>query len=338
MNSHQQPPPAFICERKHISRHQIASSLKIYNSYYENQKNMQLSCYQEQGQLVITGLLEILWGVRRPIRFKIQDEKQTSSSDLIELPEPVGSSISKSVMVRWGEFDDLYHISDLEETRKTENEETDDQEAYSSFDTSTLKPRGNEDSDSPSLYRTMSDAALVKKRIRPHTTEQRDMQNHRFSINGHFYNYKTSIFTPAFGSQTKVAAHSNMKTEEVIEQLLYKFKIENSPHEFALYIIHGSGEKKRLKSTDCPLLERILQGPSGKAARFFLMDRDAEVVSSDVAQYIKFNLPFLESILQKLNEEEKREIQKTMAKYQKEKTHLLQHLHSRRLRRTETAV
>nr|XP_033817696.1 ras association domain-containing protein 6 isoform X3 [Geotrypetes seraphini] len=317
---------------------QLASLLKTYNCYYEDQKNMQLSSYQEQGQLVFMGLLEILWGVRRPIRFKIQDEKQTSSSDLIELPEPVGSSISKSVMVRWGEFDDLYHISDLEESTKTENEETNDQEAYPSYGSSTLRPKGNEDLDSPSLYRTMSDAALVKKRIRPHATDRREVQHHRFSINGHFYNYKTSIFTPAFGSQTKVATHSNMKTEEVLEQLLYKFKIENSPHEFALYIIHASGEKKKLKSTDCPLLERILQGPSGKAARFFLMDRDAEEVSSDVAQYIKFNLPFLESILQKLNEEEKREIQKTVAKYYKEKTHLLQHLHSRRVRRTETAV
>ncbi|XP_029454712.1 ras association domain-containing protein 6 isoform X2 [Rhinatrema bivittatum] len=320
-------------------RNQLTSLLKTYNCYYEDQKNMQLSFHQEQGQpVVIAGLLEILWGVQRPIRFMIQDEKQTPSSALIELPEPVGSSISKSVMIRWGEFEDLYHISDMDEMVKTENEETNGQEVYPSYDNSTLRPKGNVDPDSPSLYRTMSDAALVKKRIKPNTAERRETQHHRFSINGHFYNYKTSIFTPAFGSQTKVSTNSNMKTEEVIEQLLHKFKIENSPHEFALYIIHASGEKKRLKSTDYPLWERILQGPSGKIARFFLMDRDAEEVSSDVAQYIKFNLPILESILQKLNEEEMREIQKTIAKYHKEKTNLLQHLHGRRPRRTETTV
>lgn len=41
-------------------------------------------------------------------------------------------------------------------------------------------------------------------------------------------------------------------------------------------------EKKQLKNTEIPLLERILQGPSEKIAQFFLMDRDAEEVSSDV--------------------------------------------------------
>lgn len=113
-------------------------------------------------------------------------------------------------------------------------------------------------------------------------------------------------------------------------------------HDYILKYIYLS-EKKKLKDIDCPLWERLLQGPSGSIARMFLMDREAEEISGDVstywnissylllsylkilnmlfvflfrqvAQYIKFNLPLLENILQRLNEEEEREIQRTVDK------------------------
>lgn len=108
-------------------------------------------------------------------------------------------------------------------------------------------------------------------------------------------------------------------------------------------------EQRRLKKTDVPLLHRLIQGPSKENARIFLMDKDATEISSDVwilspwiclsflltqhlsqnlhyflfcfalfpfqvAQYINFHFPLLESILQRLNEEEKREIQRTITK------------------------
>nr|XP_020009684.1 ras association domain-containing protein 6-like [Castor canadensis] len=129
-----------------------------------------------------------------------------------------------------------------------------------------------------------------------------------------------------------------MKTEEVIKQLLQKFKIENSPQDFALYIIFASGEQRRLKKTDVPLLQRLLQGPSKNNARLFLMDKDAEEISRDVAQYINFHFTFLESILQKLNEEEKRDIQRTITKFNTEKAIILKYLQSKQLVRTETTV
>ncbi|XP_075464351.1 ras association domain-containing protein 6 isoform X2 [Ascaphus truei] len=335
-NSQLPPPLAFINETKYITRSQLKSLLKTYNCFYKDQKNLQLLYHQEEsGPIVVSGLIEIFWGVQLPIRFKMQDEKYISSES-IQLPEVIGSSIAKSGMMRWGEFDDLYRIS--EETTRNSDEDTEDKNDYLSYDSSTLRPKLNDNPDSPSLYRTMSDAALVKKRIRPDTANRGNMQQHRFSINGHFYNYKTSIFTPAFGSETKVMIDSNMKTEEVIEQLLHKFMVETSPNEFALYIIHATGEKKKLKNTDCPLWERLLQGPSGNIARMFLMDKEAEEISSDVAQYIKFGLPLLESFLKKLNEEEEREIKRTIDKYIKEKSILLQHLNCKILKRTETTV
>ncbi|XP_077332552.1 ras association domain-containing protein 6 [Lithobates pipiens] len=331
-------PVAFIKESKYVTRSQLDSLLKSYNCYFKDQKNLHITYHHEaKGHIVLSGLIEIFWGVQRPIRFKMQDER-SNSTESIQLPEVIGSSITKSGMMRWGEFDDLYHIAEIEEAGKTSDGESDSQNDCD-YNSSTLKPHLNDhDPDSPSLYRTMSDAALVRKRIRPDTPDRSHLQKHRFSINGHFYNYKTSIFTPAFGSETKVMINSTMKTKEVIEQLLHKFMIENSSNEFALYIIHASGEKKKLKDTDCPLWERLLQGPSGSIARMFLMDREAEEISCDVAQYIKFNLPLLEKILQRLNEEEEREIQRTVDKYIYEKSIVLQYLNFKTVKKTETTV
>ncbi|KAM9331570.1 ras association domain-containing protein 6 [Gastrophryne carolinensis] len=335
-NAHLESPLAFIKESKYITRSQLDSLLKSYNCYFKDQKNLQITYDQNaKGNIVLCGLIDIFWGVQRPIRFKMQDEK-SNSTESIQLPEIIGSSIAKSGMMRWGEFDDLYHIAEIEEPIRNSDDENDSKNGY---DYSTLKPNLNDDNpDSPSLYRTMSDASLVKKRIRPDTPDRSHLQKHRFSINGHFYNYKTSIFTPAFGSETKVMIRSTMKTKEVIEQLLHKFMIENSPNEFALYIIHASGEKKKLKDTDFPLWERLLQGPSGRIARMFLMDREAEEISSDVAQYIKFSLPLLEKILHGLNEEEEREIQRTIARYVSEKSIVLQYLNMKTTKKTETVV
>lgn len=125
------------------------------------------------------------------------------------------------------------------------------------------------------LFRCMSDASLVKRRRgRGKSAAQTEKEKqHRFSINGHYYNYKvsfrlllllspfenlcqaqpfftktlicfsssssllsfsssishwflqTSIFTPSFGTPTKVRISSRMTTNQVIEQLLSKFKV-----------------------------------------------------------------------------------------------------------------
>nr|DBA28689.1 TPA: hypothetical protein GDO54_009000 [Pyxicephalus adspersus] len=301
---------------------QLDSLLKTYNCYFKDQQNLHITYHQEpKGPVVLSGLIEIFWGVQRPIRFKIQDEK-SMSTESIQLPEVIGSSIAKSGMMRWGEFDDLYHIPEIEETEKISDSDSESQNDFD-YNSSTLKPRLNDHApDSPSLYRTMSDAALVRKRVWPDTPDRSHLQKHRFSINGHFYNYKTSVFTPAFGSKTKVMINSTMKTKEVIKQLLHKFMVE----------------KKKLKDTDCPLWERLLQGPSGSIARMFLMDREAEEITSDVAQYIRFSLPLLENILQRLNDEEEREIQRTIARYVHEKSIVLQYLNMKTVKKTETTV
>nr|XP_010309423.1 PREDICTED: ras association domain-containing protein 6 [Balearica regulorum gibbericeps] len=296
-------PSVSINEEKFITREQLSSLLKTYNSYYSDQENLQLShSQQEDGKPFIEGILSIFWGVRHPIQLKIQDEKQIASFITLKPTENVGSFPSKRGMTRWGEFDDLHHISG--ETLKSAEEKPNPEPSYSCYESHTLKSKSEPERDCATLPRAGSSVAAVRKRTKFPMIARTEVETHRFSINGHFYNYE----------------------------------IENSPHEFALYIIHASGEKKQLRSGDVPLLHRLLQGPSEKVARFFLMDRDVEEISSDVAQYIQFHLPFLESILHRINEEEQQEIQQTIARYLKEKSMIRQHLQSRTVRKTETAV
>lgn len=52
---------------------------------------------------------------------------------------------------------------------------------------------------------------------------------------------QTAVFTPAYGSVTNVRINSCMTTPQVLRVLLNKFKIENSPDDFALYVVHASG-------------------------------------------------------------------------------------------------
>ncbi|NXY82390.1 RASF6 protein, partial [Alcedo cyanopectus] len=291
------------------SREQLSSLLRTYNSYYSDQENLQLSHNQRGDRPFVEGVLSIFWGVRRPIRLKIQDEKQIPSFVTLKSTGHVAVFPAKRGMTRWGEFDDLHHISG--ETLKSP-EEPNLEPGYSCYESHTLRPEQQQDC--ATLPGAVGDAAPVRRRTRLPTIVRTEVDTHRFSINGHFYNYETSVFTPAFGAETKIRINSQMRTRQVIEQLLWKFKIENSPQEFALYVLHASGEKKQLRSGDVPLLHRLLQGPSEKVAKFFLMDRGVEEISSDVAQYIQFHLPFLESILHRINEEEEQEIEQTMAR------------------------
>uniref|UniRef100_A0A4W5K724 Ras association domain family member 6 n=1 Tax=Hucho hucho TaxID=62062 RepID=A0A4W5K724_9TELE len=187
------------------------------------------------------------------------------------------------------------------------------------YDSSTLRPTPTKqktevEEEQSTLIRCMSDASLVKRRVKKSPSHRERNRQHCFSINGHFYNYKTAIFTPSYGTSTNVRINSKMTTHQVISQLLQKFKIENDPNEFALYCVHQSGEKKKLSDSDMPLWERLLRGPAENIMKMFLMDRDEEEVSNDVAQYLNLELPILEGVLVKLEEEENRELQRITTK------------------------
>lgn len=94
----------------------------------------------------------------------------------------------------------------------------------------------------------------------------------RCSINGHFYNRETSFFTPPHGSQMSIWVTSLVSTQETVNLLLEKYKVDSRPENFALFIIRDNGEQHRIKDDEYPLLVRIMLGPHEDVARLFLTD------------------------------------------------------------------
>ncbi|XP_054432858.1 ras association domain-containing protein 4 isoform X4 [Pteronotus mesoamericanus] len=303
-----------ISDSKSILKSELLTLLKTYNCYHEG-RSFQLRHREEEGALVIEGLLNIAWGLKRPIRLQIQDDR-----------EPVHLSSAS-----WVPGQSSCHLNEppLQDGRvpaQRPSIQPSEHRAESSRDSS--EPL-EEDKEIPQLMRTKSDAAcVIQRRPRCRTPgETQRIRRHRFSINGHFYNHKTSVFTPAYGSVTNVRVNSTMTTLQVLTLLLNKFRVENSPSEFALYIVHESGERTKLKDCEYPLISRILHGPCEKIARIFLMEADlGEEVPHDVAQYIKFEMPVLDSFVEKLKEEEQREIIKLTMKFQALRLTMLQRL------------
>ncbi|XP_025899586.1 ras association domain-containing protein 2 [Nothoprocta perdicaria] len=289
---------------KFISKNELLLHLKTYNIYYEGQ-NLQLRHREEDGEFIVEGLLNISWGLRRPIRLQMQDDNQRIR------PPPSSSSWHSGCNL--GAHGSGLKPSTLPETQVMNTEALADRRWDAGLGAGEGRAQAEE---LPQLLRTRSDVGMRRRGSGRSAGEQRRLKRHRFSINGHFYNHKTSVFTPAYGSITNVRVNSTMTAPQVLRLLLNKFKIENPAEEFALYVVHTSGEKQKLRASDYPLLARLLQGPCEQVARVFLMEKDqVEEVTYDVAQYIKFEMPVLKSFIQKLQEEEDREVKKLMRKY-----------------------
>ncbi|XP_037339173.2 ras association domain-containing protein 2 [Pungitius pungitius] len=294
-----------IGENKFIRKATVLSHLKTYNLYYDGQ-NLQLRHREEEGELIVEGLLNIFWGLRRPIRLQMQDDHERIR------PPPSSTSWHSGCTLDSQGFPNCTESQQSPPTVEVTPPESQPEE-----DTDEMEEQAEEDSESSAqLLRTKSDAGVLRRGQRRSPSDQRKIRRHRFSINGHFYNHKTSVFTPAFGSVTNVRINSCMRTPQVLRVLLNKFKIENSPDDFALYLVHTSGERVKLKRSDFPLVLRIMQGPCEQVCKVFLMEEDlGEEVTYDVAQYIKFEMPVLQSFITKLKEEEDREVLKLRSRY-----------------------
>ncbi|CAK6951559.1 ras association domain-containing protein 4a [Scomber scombrus] len=286
-----------LSEEKLIPKTDILSLLRTYNCYHEG-KNFQLRTREEDGELILEGLLNIYWGLRRPIRLQMHDDNER------------------------------FRLNRNDTAAKQLSAESNNNSLDRANGTASGDMVGQEEEDSPQLLRTRSDASFMQVQRRSKTHTARDLQRlrtHRFSINGHFYNHKTSVFTPAFGSVTNVRVNSSMTTVQVLNLLLHKFRVENKSEEFVLYMVHESGERTQLRDGEYPLVTRVLYGPCEKISKIFIMETDlGEEVTYDVAQYIKFEIPVLDSFVVKLKEEEEREINKLTKKYSALKS-MIQH-------------
>lgn len=293
-----------ISDSKFILKSELLSLLKTYNCYHEG-RSFQLRHREEEGTLIIEGLLNIAWGLRRPIRLQMQDDRER-----VHLPSATWVPERLSYPQKDSSPQDSKVPAEEPNTQPANNGEV-------SRDGS--GPLQEEEEEVPQLMRTKSDAScIIQRRCKSRApSEAQKMRRHRFSINGHFYNHKTSVFTPAYGSVTNVRVNSTMTTQQVLTLLLNKFRVEDGPSEFALYTVHESGEQTKLKDCEYPLISRILHGPCEKIVKIFLMEADlSEEVPHDVAQYIKFEMPVLDSFVEKLKEEEEREIIKLTMKFQ----------------------
>ncbi|KAG3265017.1 ras association domain-containing protein 4 isoform X2 [Ictidomys tridecemlineatus] len=302
-----------ISDSKSILKSELLSLLKTYNCYHEG-RSFQLRHREEEGALIIEGLLNIAWGLRRPIRLQMQDDRER-----VHLPSASWAPGQPSCPLKEPPPQDSKITAEEPSTQTVPKAES-SRDGSGSLE---------EEEEVPQLMRTKSDASCMIQR-RPKCRapgEAQRIRRHRFSINGHFYNHKTSVFTPAYGSVTNVRVNSTMTTLQVLTLLLNKFRVEDGPGEFALYIVHESGERTKLKDSEYPLISRILHGPCEKIVQIFLMEADlGEEVPHDVAQYIKFEMPVLDSFVEKLKEEEEREIIKLTTKFQALRLTMLQRL------------
>ncbi|XP_064551173.1 serine-rich adhesin for platelets [Drosophila montana] len=157
-------------------------------------------------------------------------------------------------------------------------------------------------------------AAAIKRRSG--NRRSRTKLKRRCSINGHFYNRETSFFTPPYGSQMSVWVSSLLTTQEVINLVLEKYKVDSAAENFSLFIVRDNGEQKRLKDNEYPLITRITLGPHEDVARLFLVDaRKTDEISNEVAQFLNLSLPECRAILDQYDQELAREVVKVKERY-----------------------
>ncbi|KAG5670374.1 hypothetical protein PVAND_000644 [Polypedilum vanderplanki] len=186
-----------------------------------------------------------------------------------------------------------------------------------------------------------TDPVILRKKQKGSTAIKRRSGNRRSrtklkrrcSINGHFYNRETSIFTPPTGSQMSVYATSLLNSQEIINLVMDKYKVESKAENFALFIVRDNGEQKKLTNEDYPLVTRVLMGPHEDIARLFLMDAGLEPeISPEVAQFVNLSIPECRSIIERYYEEEERELFRIREKYAEFRKRIIQRMESLKVR------
>uniref|UniRef100_A0A023F2L5 Putative ras gtpase effector rassf2 n=1 Tax=Triatoma infestans TaxID=30076 RepID=A0A023F2L5_TRIIF len=155
----------------------------------------------------------------------------------------------------------------------------------------------------------------------------------RCSINGHFYNRETSFFTPPFGSQMSVWVTSLVSTQEVINLMLDKYKVDSRPDYFALFIVRDNGEQRMLRDDEYPLVTRVMLGPHEDVAKLYLMDRTTtEEISPEVAQFLNLTTSECNAILEQYNCQQARDERRILSKYRDMRKRIKQRMEELKVR------
>ncbi|ESO89049.1 hypothetical protein LOTGIDRAFT_154126 [Lottia gigantea] len=306
----------------------MLKKVETYNQYYKGKIRHQVTTEEKNHELVINGPLRIYWGVGNPIRLKQCDDTPTT---------PVAS---------WRHS--LYYPKDSPTSRPIDNPIKPLSPIPSSPTPKSPTPsvRGLDDN----FLTSTSDVVVRRRDIRKFNTVayrgDRPNKWKRASINGHVYNYDTSVFTPVLGSCTSVMVSNNMTTPDCIKVLLEKFKVENQPEEYVLTVVMESGEERLLKETDYPLLHRLSLGPDESQAKIFIKEtghvpkgtlvempiietEETENLPHEVEQLLILPEAALRGILDKFLNDEEKDVMKIKQKYQKAKDIMLKRLQLR---------
>lgn len=264
--------------RSIVTSPKFAAHLKVYHQHHtEGQQKLFRRNSSSDDLPVFEAILRIRWGTQKVIVLKQEEPSWKRRS--MRITSPLGNSFS----------------------------------IYSAFE-------GEEDGDEvnglhrngkKSLNEEEEDNDLVEELKKRNQLKRRTM-----SFSGHMYSTKTSAFRPKYGTTTSLRVCSTHSTMDVIKLLLKKFAVENNANEFNLFSVHPSGETHEFKLTDFPLLRRIELGPDDEGlAKIFIMERRTQEISLEVAQYLNMQIPVMQAILRKFEEEEERLVQKIKERY-----------------------
>lgn len=104
---------------------------------------------------------------------------------------------------------------------------------------------------------------------------------------------------------------SLVSTQEVVNMLLDKYRVECSASNFALFLVKDNGERRRLRDEEYPMLLRVAQGPDETVSKLFLVESNgdgSDEVSAAVAQFLHLSQAECNAILRLFCEEEEREV------------------------------
>ncbi|XP_072050437.1 ras association domain-containing protein 2-like isoform X2 [Amphiura filiformis] len=298
-----------------ISRNQFPRQLHQYNLYHQDSKHQpQLQVVQEKGTLVIFGMLKIYWGVQKVIRLKKEELswKRRSTRMAYEngLDEKLMSAMGSGAKTRRS----LSKLNSVDDDAENDGEEN----STNGHGEENGQDEGGEDGENKtdSIILTGSGSSTM-----PHKGRG-NINRRTMSFSGHIYKSNTAVFRPKYGTVSNVRVSSKLNTPEVISLLLRKFAVENSPVEFNLYEVMQHGESREMKTVDFPLLRRVVLGPDEHVAKVFIMEKKTQEISPEIAQYINLQMPVLDAIIRKFNEEEERELEKIKHRYAQYKANL----------------
>jgi len=138
----------------------------------------------------------------------------------------------------------------------------------------------------------------------------------RSSVNGHWFDRETSVFTPPKDSAMSVWTTSLQTNQEVLSTLLNKYKIESEAADFGLYVVKETGERRLVTDSEHPLLLRVNLGPHEDLAKIYLMNKaNTNEISHRVAEFIPFSYTELRSFLSMFYDEEEAEADRIRYKY-----------------------